>query len=480
MVCAAFRGLSRPILVKLLFRQLLAVGGLLFYLVLFLLLASGAYIEWTLNGFEIVSPVSLMLLGLALADVLAMIGCGSWNSYELSFQVFLIIAMGSAALLLGSLFAHHMRVPFMGARSKQLGLLVRTDSVSIWKYVVLMLLVLVAIVLRVIETYKLAASLGVDTSSYSAAAKAVRTATTSIFSVSGMKFGSGYSFITKQLMKVVSCISYLAAYLFASEIIDHRRRGVIFSVALVTECWIYVFISGGRGDVLYQIIAFAVMLFILLVRRGRPSKQLSKRYFVIGGLLGGLLAVGFWASGALVGRKTNSNFIEYISFYFGGGIPSLQSILEAGSLADLTPGVRSFYYIFSIPYKFGLIPEYPIYSIDWIKIGSYTSNIFTGFARYYLDFGWLGLIILSFVASFLITTVYRGAKVSSGCFVLVLTGYFSAYAFDFAREEFIFSRFLSMTSIVWLLSLVVLVLFTTTDLRELVNYIAGRIKKKQV
>lgn len=449
------------------------------YLALLFLLICGVYIEWSLNGFEAASPVSLMLLGLALADVLAMIGRGSWNGFDLSVDVFLILAFGSAALLLGSCLAYRMRASLTRKSSSRLGLLVKADSVAIWKYIVLMLLVLVAIVLRMSETYKLASELGADTSSYSAAAKAVRAAATSIFSVSGMKFGSGYSFVTKQLMKVVSCTSYLAAYLLAREILDHKRIGIVFSAALVAECWIYVFISGGRGDILYQIIAFAVALFVLMVRRGQSAKVLSRRFLTIGGLLGVILAVCFWASGALVGRKTNSNFIEYISFYFGGGIPSLQSILEAGNLADLTPGVRSFYYIFAIPYKFGLISDFPIYSIDWIKIGSYTSNIFTGFARYYLDFGWVGLFILSFVASFAMTALYREAKASSNCLVIVLAGYFSAYAFDFAREEFIFSRFLSMTSVVWLLALIVLVLFTTTDLRELQNYVVGRFKKKQ-
>lgn len=448
------------------------------YITLFLLLICGVYVEWSSNGFEIVSPVSLMLLGLALADALAIIGRCSWNGYDLSIQVFLIVAVGSAALLFGSLIAQRIRVTFATSRANGLGAIVKSDSMAVWKYAVLLLIVFLAIVLRMIETYKLAIELGVDTSSYSAAAKAVRTATSTIFSVSGMKFGTGYSFITKQLMKVVSCASYLAAYLLASEFVGGRRKGIMFAAVLVVECWIYVFISGGRGDVLYQVIAFAVMYFMLLVRRGQASKDLSKKYLIIGGLLGVLLAVCFWASGALVGRKSNSNFIEYISFYFGGGIPSLQSILEAGNLADLTPGVRSFYYIFAIPYKFGLISDYPIYSIDWIKMGSYTSNIFTGFARYFLDFGWLGLVILSFAASLFITLLYRAAKDSSNCFAIVLVGYFSAYAFDFAREEFIFSRFLSMTSVVWLLVLLVLVLFITTDLHELRNHIINRIKKK--
>ena len=447
------------------------------YVVLLLLLTCGVYIEWSLNGFEIVSPVSLMLLGLALSDVLAMVGRGSWNNEDLSFHAFLIIAVGSAALLLGSFLAHGTRAPFSSRGWS--GMLPKVAQVALWKYMVLMLLVLVAIILRVSDTYRLASELGVDASSYSAAAKAVRGATSSIYTSNGIKFGSGFSFITRQFMKVASCISYLAAYLLASEIMGRRKVGVVASIALIAECWLYVFSSNGRGDILYQVIVFAVSLFILALRRGYSAKALTVKYLVAGTAAGIILAVAFWGSGKLVGRNSSFAFLEYISFYYGGGIPSLQSILEAGTLAELTPGIRSFYYLFAAPYKMGLISEYPSYSLAWIMLGNFTSNIFTGFARYYLDFGWLGLIILSFAAAYIMTRVYRYSKTSGACFVVVMTGYFAAYAFDFAREEFIFSRFLAMSSVFWLFILLVLVLFMTTDLRELRNCIAGRIKKKQ-
>lgn len=449
------------------------------YIMLLPLLICGVYVEWSLNGFEIVSPVSLMLLGLSLADALAIIGRGSWNCFGLSFRVFLIVVTGSVALLLGSFLANRTSIPIYGRVASESGHLSKTTFVALWKYIVLMLLVIVAIALRMSETYRLANELGVDTSSYSAAAKAVRSAYAAINSSDGMQAGKGFSFLSKQMGKVESCVTYIAVYLLARAFVNRNKKEIGASFVLVAACWCYVIISGSRGDMLYQGIAFAVILYILLLRNGYPVKKLTLRFFLAGAVLGVILSVGFWLSSALVGRKASSGFVEYISFYFGCGLPSFESILESGDVPQATPGLRTFYYIFALLYRFGIVSSYPSYSITWVTLGTHPSNIFSGFARYYLDFGIVGMIILSFISSFILTKVYRFAKNTAGCIAIILAGYFCAQCFDFAREEYLFSRFFSTSSVVWLFILVVLVLFTTTDLRELWNRLAGRIGKKQ-
>lgn len=450
----------------------------MFYAALLLLLICGVYIEWSLNGFEIVSPVSLMLLGLALADVLAIVGYGNWNNYDLSFKAFLIIVVGSAALLSGSLLAQRMRNPSVERPLRQSRFLVRAESVEVWKFVVLVALVLIAIALRVSETYRLALELNVDTSSYSAAAKAVRSAYATFNSADGMQNGRGFSFISKQMSKVEFCVSYIAVYLLARAIVCHKKRELLASFILGASCWGYSIISGSRGDMLYQGIAFAVVLYILLLRNGRSAKELTLKFFIVGAILGVVLSIGFWLSSALVGRKSSTGFVEYISFYYGCGLPSLESTFESSYITEVFPGLRTFYYIFALPYKMGLVADYPSYSIGWVTMGTHISNIYTGFARYYLDFGMVGLIILSCISAFTFTRMYRIARDAKGCIPIILTGYFCAQCFDFAREEFLFSRFLATSSVVWLFILIILILFITTDLHELRNRIINRIKKK--
>lgn len=446
------------------------------YFVLLLLLICGVCFEWKTNEFEIVSPVSLMLLGLALANVLAMMGRGSWNSYGLSLRVFSILIMGSIALLGGSFIA--CRLNHFGGL-KRIKAIELPSKIAVWKYLLLLILVLIAIALRVSETYRLALELGVDGGSYSAAAKAVRSAYASFNSSDGMLPGQGFSFLSKQMTKVESCITYLSVFLLARAFVYRNRKEIVASFVLVSSCCCYVIISGSRGELLYQGIAFAVILYVFLLRRGHSAKKLTLLFFFVGVVLGVVLSVGFWLSSALVGRKSNSGFIEYITFYFGCGLPSLESILQSNSLADVFPGVRTFYYLFALPFKFGLIDNYPSYSIAWVNLGGHASNIFTGFARFYLDFGMAGLVVLSCASGFLLTLLYRQSKVTSGWIFIILTGYFCAQCFDFAREEFLFSRFLSTSSAVWLVLLVALTWFMTTDFSALWSRLVERFAKER-
>lgn len=449
------------------------------YLFLALLLACGILIEWKLNGFEIVSPVSLMLLGLALADVLAMVGRGSWNSYDLSLEIFLITSLGACSLVVGSYFANRIhKFPADGACCSS-DVMKAGEEYKIWKYIALCLLMIVILIVRITETYRLAASLGVEGASYSMAAKSVRNATASIFTSQAINGVFGFSFMAKQLFKVASCVSYLAVALLAKAIFNGDRPRIACSSILVLLSWAYVLSTGSRGDILYQVVSLAVCLFITAAGKGFSTEKLTKKYLVYGAILGVVLAVGFWLSSALVGRKTNSGFVEYISFYFGCGIPSLQSLLDSGGATNLFPGIRTFYNLLTIPYKLGLIDEYPIYSLSWLTLGTHSSNVFTGFARYFLDFGWVGLICLSAFASFIMSVFYKYVKQKSSCFLICVAGYLGAYAFDFAREEFLFSRFLSTSTVVWLVLLVALTWFMTTDFSALRSRLVERFAKER-
>lgn len=102
----------------------------------------------------------------------------------------------------------------------------------------------------------------------------------------------------------------------------------------------------------------------------------------------------------------------------------------------------------------------------WVDMGGHGCNIFTGFARYYLDFGLAGVVVLSALSGLLMTLVFDRAQTYGHPLFVVFAGYLAAYAFDFAREEFIFSRLLSPTQFVSVAIMLAITLFLTTSLRE--------------
>lgn len=414
------------------------------------------------------TPVPLMILGLAVADILAIVGQLTWNEYDMGTSVFAIEALGVMSLFLGGLLASKFYEKKLSEKSggkhkkpsKYAGIFDLCINIPWWKWAILGVIVALTMVLRAIETYQLAAELGKDTSSYFAAVNAVKNAYDSFKSSEGMKMGVGYSLVVSQLGKTVGVISYVSAVLLAKGIVKKDKRTTIACAILSAECCAYVFLTGGRGSILYYSIAFVFAYALFSIKAGKPAAVLSLRIFVIGAACAAVAAVLFWASSALIGRKANSGLIEYMSFYFGGGIPTLEALLQKGSQQNLLPGTYSFYYIMAIPYKFGLIDtNFPSYSISWFNMGGHGSNIFTGFARYFLDFGYAGVVVLSFAAAFLMTLLYFYIKKTNNFPAIIVTSTLVACSFDFAREEYVFSRFLSTSTIVWVCILLLIFAF---------------------
>ena len=446
---------------------------------LFLIVALGFFI-WSLldSGWELMSPVPLMLLGFAIADILAIVGRLTWNEYDMSGQIFLIETLGVVCLFLGYYLAkraHEKRIsakhePKHAKPSRVSGMVAMKNNPALWKWAVLGCIVLLAICLRITETYQLASELGKDTSSYSAAAKAVRQAYAAFNSSDGMQMGEGFSLVCRQLSKVVSVIAYVSLFVLARSIVAKEWKTIAASAIVFVACCVNVFVSGGRGDLFYYTFAFVFFFFFCEVKNGKNARRLCLQILGVGAVCAVVGSFLFWASSSLVGRKSSSGLVEYISFYFGCGFPSLQALQDSEANLNTTPGTLAFYYVMAIPYKFfHLGSSYPSYSISWFDMGGHRCNIFTGFARYYLDFGFLGLVVLSSASAFLMTYFCGTAKKRNSAYLMIVAGYISANAFDFAREEFLFSRFCSTTTIVWLIILAIILMFLTLNAQDVKN-----------
>ena len=337
----------------------------------------------------------------------------------------------------------------------------------IWKYAVIGVLLIFAIGLRIHETMELSVQLGASGTSYSEATAVVRRALSTIHTADGMRAGIGFSMLERQLEKVVTASGYVVVYLMAHAVAKREYRRAFPPLALFLLASGFCLVSGSRTSILYYVAAFFVLTSVFLFRGHKEKrKNTSIKLLGVGVAIAAIGCLAFYASSALVGRKASTGLLEYISFYYGCGAPSLQSLIDKGVPAVAIPGVRTFYFLFSLPFKFGLISDFPSYSIAWVDAGGHGSNVFTGFARYYLDFGFAGLVILSVLGAALMTYLYRAARKTYAPVLMVLAGYMSVYAFDFAREEFVFSRLVSPNQFIIIAIMLAVTLFLTTSLRE--------------
>lgn len=411
-----------------------------------------------------------MLLGLLVSVILAVIGVSSWNHVSIEWEPVVVVLAGSTSLLLGMegadfiyRRANSLRLRASGRASENDG---ASYSLPSWKYIVVDVVLILAIVVRIIETYKIGSQIGADMSSYSTVSSAVRGALETINTSEGMLVGTGFSLVERQLEKVATAAGYVAAGLLAISLVRRSRQRAAHELVAISLSCIFCLVSGSRTAIAYYVVAFLVSLFISMPCHEGKQKRLSAIFLISCTAVAAIGAVVFYQASALVGRGTTSGLLEYITFYFGGGIPSFQHLLSSGNLPSLAPGILTFYYLFAVPYKIGLIDTYPSYSISWVDMGGHPSNIFTGFARYYLDFGLPGVIILCFFSSFIMTVVYREAKRKAWPPLIIFAGFLGGYAFDFAREEFFFSRLMSPNQLITVIFMLVLTVFLTTSVRE--------------
>ena len=125
--------------------------------------------------------------------------------------------------------------------------------------------------------------------------------------------------------------------------------------------------------------------------------------------------------------------------------------------------VHVFYSVYLFLLKIGKLNTLVPYSLSWINLNGHWSNIYTSFARYYFDYGIVGVYLLSLLSTSFLSIIYNRTKRAMKPYMIVITSYLSAFAFDSAREEFIFSRLIGTTQLVNIVMLVVIALFLTSN-----------------
>lgn len=450
------------------------------YFILLLLLIITWVLIFRQSGYDLVSPVSLFLLGMIIATLLAIIGTSSWNSNQLTIEVLFVVILGAISVVLGSFVAMRF-YPTADSFERPKHLREQKHKYSLIKYLLVISIIVFSIGLRIVETYRIAEELGVDTSNFNLMAKAVRNATATIFTTNALKDGPNYSFILRQLGKFVSASAYVSSFLFAHELAKNgaTKKALPPFIFFFSAC-AYVLLTGSRGDFFYYAIAFFTAFVATKIYFGADRKKISLYACSIGALLALVGSLAFYGLGFLVGRAPSSGIIEYISFYFGGGIPSLQLLLDQGASAVSIVGTRTFYNIFSLLYRLNIVSDLPIYSLAWVDCGGHSSNIFTFAARYYLDFGFVGVITLSFGVGTFTTLLYKKATQHLNPVLMSFVGYISAYIFDMAREEFFYSRLLSLNMVGTFFLMAAITLFLTTDLREDWEWLKDRLPRRSV
>lgn len=429
-------------------------------------------------NFELLAPASLFQLGIVTSCFLAVIGKESWNPVnEVSITTVQIIVIGCIAFAVGCYIATVLvkKLPYgklKEPRAKSEAKLARAVRFEAAKYGIFYAIIIFAIILRILETLQIAENLGLTTGNYFEATRLVRDETAVFNSAESIRLGVGFSFLERQMEKIAVALGYVSVYLLAVGFTKkHSLKEIVPSVGLLGLSGAFILSTGSRSTILFYVVAFIACYSLLSIKNGVSSRLVSLRVAIFGIIAAIIGSLAFYFMGGLVGRSTSSNIVRYVSFYFGSGVPALQQLIEGGALEMTVPGLRSFYYAFSLLYKLGIVDNFPGYSLGWINLGGLDCNVFTGFARYYLDFGMVGVVILSMLAGLILSLMYLIARTTFSPTWILVVGYLTPRFFDMAREEFVFSRLLSSTQLVSILIMVAILAFYYYEPRQGAAYL---------
>lgn len=392
------------------------------------------------------------MLGMTVSTALAIMGFTSWNQERLSIELFAISLFGTLSFLTGCIL---VKLTSNNHSSKSRRQDFFNIKVPAFIYIAFCAIIVIAMIIRTNETYQLAIEMGIDTSDFQSMIKNVRQETAIIFASDAIQLGVGYSSLNGFFTKLSNAIAYALIPFLCKWSIDRDKRA-IWPYAVVVFYLIYCLSSGGRTGLFMYLMAVAVGICYFLSARIANDKKFAHKFVVVILVLCFLGAGFFFALSYLVGRGAESNFLEYISFYFGGGLPSFQKILGNSFEGVRHIGELTFYNIYAIFYKFGLLDMPESYSISWVNLGGHNSNIFGPFARYYFDFGIVGVGLLSCLAGAIYMLVYVSSK-NKNPWSMAIYCYIAPYIFDAAREEFVFSRMISASQILTILFLLLFV-----------------------
>ncbi len=219
---------------------------------------------------------------------------------------------------------------------------------------------------------------------------------------------------------ICGAAEYIVIYIMVNNFVVNRKINLIGMMILGLMC-IRIIMNGSRSPML-RIFTFAFLLFyVLSLRNGKIRKGNA------GFLLKLLIAtIGFivfmFVVLILMGRTSKfTGVVDHLFVYFGAPVLNLDTFIEAhnvkllGSLSKGTLlGEQTFKGLYQYMYKLFKIKSFSgIESIDLFTFSSNKreiGNVYTMFYKIIYDFGFLGVVPITFIMAIYYCETYRKIK----------------------------------------------------------------------
>lgn len=231
--------------------------------------------------------------------------------------------------------------------------------------------------------------------------------------------------------------------------VHNKRTDFIFALCI----FIYgatTLISGERTSTL-RLFAMMVLAFSISWQRNNGFKNLiSVKHLIVAAVLSCAALYGFSAIRFFVGRTSELDFLDYISFYAGGSIYNFNHFVGEFSRPTFD-GHATFIGAFNNLARlgFGNVESIHREVVTIPSRGIYMGNVYTCFYDYYKDFGLVGLVILTSIFSLVINNLYYKAKYAfrNSIWKMIVFMYFGTTVFFASFTEQFFTSYMAISTI---------------------------------
>lgn len=287
-------------------------------------------------------------------------------------------------------------------------------------------------------------------------------------SLIGSSISLRISFITSFLQKLLLSFS-LMLYIYAfTEFLSSKWKIFLFVPILFSS--FQQLLMGGRLQIFRFLIMGIFIYYILLRNKNNWSVSEIKKIIKIGIIVFILSIPFFYSLKFLLGRASTESLLPYVLRYLGGSTGAFALFVNDGLQHSLKFGQETFMGIYDV---LGRIQGFNgLVALPWAVApsGDVVGNIYGADRRFLADFGVMGIFILNFIMG----AFYGGfygiimKKLKHGTLPIIsLTIYgYLLYAtfFQFIEGYFYFS-IISINTLVQIILLVMVILFTYTASR---------------
>ena len=253
----------------------------------------------------------------------------------------------------------------------------------------------------------------------------------------------------------VKAVGLVCLYLIVYKLFN-KEKGWHWYIIPVLCLIINIILATGRGG--FISIVAAIVFDIYIVGKQNQDKKINKEIIRYSAILVAVFIPVFFILGSLTGKNEALNFNDTISIYLGSSILCFDYFLNHGWRTPSFFGFNTFRGLYGMIGRFiGGLPAQSNHS-DMVRWQEYSSNVYTTFAPYVMDFGIIGsFIIIIFVGVFFGYMWRLFLKQKTITFYSVVYGGLLGYALSmFPIAERLLSNYIALNVIAQLLFIYIL------------------------